>query len=251
MQRTPLLAGNWKMFPSLAEATELARGISAPAIPVGRQVMIAPPTPCLHGVGEVLSHTDVILASQNICWQEKGAFTGEISPTMLKEAGGAMAIIGHSERRQIFHETDELVNTRLLGAIHHQITPVLCIGETLKEREDDQTMAILKNQLTKGLKDAPTDSAHEIVVAYEPVWAIGTGKTATSAQAQEAHAFIRSVLTDIFDKTIAEQIRILYGGSVNPTTVDDLMSQPDVDGALVGGAALQTDSFLRIINYTA
>ncbi len=251
MPRIPLLAGNWKMFPTLAEATERARGISSPTIPPDRQVMIAPPTPCLYGVGEVLAQTDVILASQNICWEEKGAFTGEISPAMLKEAGGTMAIIGHSERRQIFRETDELVNTRLRGALKHDITPVLCIGETLTERENEQTMDILKGQLLKGLADVATASGAEIIVAYEPVWAIGTGKTASSAQAQEAHAFIRTVLADIFDKTIAEQIRILYGGSVNPTTVDELMSQPDVDGALVGGAALQIDSFLRIINFTA
>ncbi len=251
MQRIPLLAGNWKMFPTLAEATELARGISTPAIPAGRQVMLAPPAPYLHGVGEILRESGVILASQNICWEAKGAFTGEISPTMLKEAGGTMAIVGHSERRQIFGETDKMVNTRLLGALQHDIIPILCIGETLEEREKEQTLAILEGQLLKGLTNVPNHSRSKIIVAYEPVWAIGTGKTATSKQAQEAHAFIRTALADIFDKTIAEQIRILYGGSVNPTTVDELMAEPDVDGALVGGAALQTDSFLRIINYTA
>jgi triosephosphate isomerase len=251
MQRTPLLAGNWKMFPTLAEASELAHGIAAKPVPNGREVMIAPPAPCLHGVGTILADTDIILASQNICWEEKGAFTGEISPTMLKEAGGTMAIIGHSERRQIFKETDTMVNTRLLGALKHGITPVLCIGETLTEREKEQTMDILKGQLINGLKEVSHESGSKIIVAYEPVWAIGTGKTASSAQAQEAHAFVRTVLADIFDKTVAEQIRVLYGGSVNPTTVDELMSQPDVDGALVGGAALQVDSFLRIINFEA
>ncbi len=250
MQRIPLLAGNWKMFPSLAEATELARGISAAPVPPGRQVMLAPPSPCLHGVGAILADTDIILASQNICWEDKGAFTGEISPAMLKEAGGSMAIIGHSERRQIFGESDDLVNTRVHGALTHRITPVLCIGETLQEREAGQTLDILKGQLVKGLMNVPSGSGPAIIVAYEPVWAIGTGKTASSAQAQEVHSFIRTVLTDIFDKTIAEQMRILYGGSVNPTNIDDLMSQRDVDGALVGGAALQIDSFLRIINFS-
>ncbi len=249
MPRIPLLAGNWKMFPTLAEATELAQGISSPAIPAGRQVMLAPPAPCLHGVGDVLTGTDVILASQNICWEEKGAFTGEISPAILKEAGGTMAIIGHSERRQIFGESDKMINMRLLGALNHNIIPVLCIGETLEERENEQTMDIIKGQLIKGLADVPASSGYKIIVAYEPVWAIGTGKTASSGQAQEAHHFIRTVLTEFFDKTIAEQIRILYGGSVNPTNVDELMSQPDVDGALVGGAALDIDSFLRIINF--
>ncbi len=251
MQRTPLLAGNWKMYPTLAEATALARGIAALPVPDGRQAMIAPPTPCLHGVGDVLQGTEIILASQNICWEEKGAFTGEISPIMLKEAGGTMAIIGHSERRQIFGESDELINTRVAGALDNGIIPILCIGETLEERESEHTLKVLKDQLVGGLKNIAMESGPEIVIAYEPVWAIGTGKTASSAQAQQAHHFIRTVLADIFDKTIAEQMRILYGGSVNPTNVDELMSQNDVDGALVGGAALQIDSFLRIINYKA
>lgn len=168
---------------------------------------------------------------------------------MLKEAGATMAIVGHSERRQIFAETDELVNKRLTGALQAGITPILCIGETLTEREAGSTMTTLENQLRQGLAHVNLIRGDELVVAYEPVWAIGTGKTASAAQAQEAHGFCRSVLADIFDKAIAQQIRILYGGSVNPANVDELMAEADVDGALVGGAALKAETFLPIINF--
>ncbi len=249
MERTPLLAGNWKMFTTVAEATELARAIAAEPPPPGRQVLLAPSAPALHAVGNVLAGTGIDLASQNICWEEKGAFTGEISPLMLKEAGATMAIIGHSERRQIFGEGDALINKRLLGALHFGILPILCIGETLEEREAGTTMAVLERQLRQGLTGVSLTSGMQLIVAYEPVWAIGTGKTASAAQAQEAHAFCRSLLADIFDKAIAQQIRILYGGSVNPGNIDELMSQTDIDGALVGGAALKAVSFQRIIHF--
>ncbi len=249
MERIPLLAGNWKMFTTVAEASELAHAIAAQPVPVGRQVMLAPSAPALSAVGAILAGTGIALASQNICWEEKGAFTGEISPLMLKEAGASMAIIGHSERRQIFGETDALINKRICGALNFGITPILCIGETLEEREADTTMAVLERQLRQGLAQATIKTGDQLIVAYEPVWAIGTGKTASASQAQEVHAFCRSLLTDIFDKAIAQQMRILYGGSVNPANVDELMSQTDVDGALVGGAALKADSFLRIIHF--
>ncbi len=251
MERTPLLAGNWKMFTTVAEATELARAIAAEPVPDGRQVMLAPSAPALNAVGDALRSTAINLASQNICWEEKGAFTGEISPLMLKDAGATMAIIGHSERRQIFAESNALINKRLRGALNFGILPILCIGETLEEREAGATTAILEKQLRRGLDGVVLKSGSQLVVAYEPVWAIGTGKTASTAQAQEAHEFCRSLLADIFDKAIAQQIRILYGGSVNPANVDELMSQTDVDGALVGGAALKAESFLRIINFEA
>ena len=249
MERTPLLAGNWKMFTTVAEATELAQAIAAQPVPAGRQVMLAPSAPALNAVGQVLQGTSIELGSQNICWEEKGAFTGEVSPAMLKEAGATMAIIGHSERRQIFGEDDTLINKRVLGALNFGIIPILCIGETLEERESGTTMDVLEKQLRQGLDQVSVSQGDQLVVAYEPVWAIGTGKTASSAQAQEAHAFCRSVLSDIFDKAIAQQIRILYGGSVNPANVDELMSQIDVDGALVGGAALKAETFLPIINF--
>lgn len=249
MARTSLLAGNWKMYLSQKEAADLASKITSGNIPEDREVLLAPPAISLQTVGQVLASSKVQLASQNICWAENGAFTGEISPIMLKEVGGSMAIIGHSERRQIFAETDELINKRVLGALDFNLIPILCIGETLEERESDKTLQVLEDQLRNGLINSKITNGGQIVVAYEPVWAIGTGKTASTEQAQDAHKFIRSILADIYQKDIAEQIRILYGGSVNPTNVDELMSQPDVDGALVGGAALKPDSFLRIINY--
>lgn len=249
MQRTPLLAGNWKMFTTLAEAVDLARAIADHPLPGDRQVMLAPSAPALHAVAEVLRDTDIALAAQNVCWEDKGAFTGEISPLMLKEAGATMAIVGHSERRQIFAETDDLINKRLTGALQAGITPILCIGETLTEREAGSTMTTLENQLRQGLAHVNLIKGDELIIAYEPVWAIGTGKTASAAQAQETHGFCRSVLADIFDKAIAQQIRILYGGSVNPANVDELMAEADVDGALVGGAALKAESFLPIINF--
>ncbi len=249
MERTPLLAGNWKMFTTVAEATELARAIAAHPVPAGRQVMLAPSAPALNAVGDVLRTSDIALSSQNICWEEKGAFTGEISPLMLKEAGGTMAIIGHSERRQIFAENNDLINKRLRGALNFDLHPILCIGETLDERENNATMAVLEEQLRQGLAGVSLTNGGQLTIAYEPVWAIGTGKTASAAQAQEAHAFCRTLLADIFDKAIAQQIRILYGGSVNPANVDELMAQTDVDGALVGGAALKAESFLRIIHF--
>jgi triosephosphate isomerase len=192
---------------------------------------------------------DITIASQNICWEEKGAFTGEISPVMLKDAGGGAAIIGHSERRQLFLETDELINKRVKGAVNFGLTAVFCIGETLEEREADKTFDVLEEQVRKGLAEVDVASLGKVVIAYEPVWAIGTGKTATKEQAQKAHAFIRELIAKMYEKNVAEQIRILYGGSVKPTNVDELMAQPDIDGALVGGAALDAESFGRIINF--
>ncbi|MEN8140387.1 MAG: triose-phosphate isomerase [Thermodesulfobacteriota bacterium] len=249
MSRTPLLAGNWKMHTTISAARELAAAIAAGPITSGRQVLLAPPMTALAAVGESLSGSPVELGSQNICWEEQGAFTGEISPAMLKDVGGTMAIIGHSERRAIFGETDQLINTRVKGALSHGIIPILCIGETLEQRENGSTMALLEEQLKAGLAETSLDSGAQLVVAYEPVWAIGTGKTATSRQAQEVHAFVRNLLGKLYQKDIAGQIRILYGGSVNPANVDELMGQEDIDGALVGGAALKADSFLAIINF--
>jgi triosephosphate isomerase len=250
MPRTPLIAGNWKMNTNLAEAEQLAAAVvRAAGDLLDREVMIAPPFTALAQVADILHDSRVILAAQNICWAEKGAFTGEISPLMLKELGGAMAIIGHSERRHIFGETDELINRRVTGAMEHQLIPILCIGEQLAEREADRTMAVLEEQIRAGLADITVSEPNELVIAYEPVWAIGTGKTASPEQAQEIHAFIRKLLATMFEKDIASQIRILYGGSVVPDNVDALMSQEDVDGALVGGAALKAESFERIIHF--
>jgi triosephosphate isomerase (TIM) len=250
MTRIPLIAGNWKMHTTIATATSLARKVAEAAADRGeRQVMLAPPFTALAAVAEAIRDSGLILAAQNLCWAPQGAFTGEISPLMLKEVGGSMAILGHSERRQLFGETDELINRRVTGALAHDITPILCLGEQLADREAGRTMAILERQLRLGLKEITLSDPSRLVIAYEPVWAIGTGRTASAAQAQEAHAFIRRQLGGLFEKNIASQIRILYGGSVNPDNIDTLMSQEDIDGALVGGAALQPDSFSRIIHF--
>ncbi len=250
MTRTPLIVGNWKMNTNLGEAEQLALAVvRATAEVLDRDVVIAPPFTAMAQVADILHDSGVILAAQNICWAEKGAFTGEIAPPMLKEMGGTMVIIGHSERRHIFGESNELINRRLTGALEHELIPIFCIGEQLAERESGQTWSVLEEQIRKGLAGITLSDPTRLVIAYEPVWAIGTGKTASPAQAQEAHAFIRKLAATMFEKDIASQIRILYGGSVVPDNVDSLMSQEDVDGALVGGAALDAESFARIIRF--
>ena len=250
MQRIPLIAGNWKMHTSLAEARSLAGAVVLACQGLtDREVMIAPPFTALATVADVVRGSGVRLAGQNVCWAEQGAFTGEIAPGMLRELGCSMAIVGHSERRQIFGESDALVNQRVAGAMRFGITPLLCFGETLAEREAGQTMAVLARQVRAGLAGVAVVEPADLVLAYEPVWAIGTGKTASEEQAQEAHAFVRNLLLEMYEKSIARQIRILYGGSVNSGNVDALLHQPDIDGALVGGASLQADSFERIIRF--
>ena len=251
MERRPLVAGNWKMNTTIREAQQLAEAVvKAGADVVDRDIMIAPPFTALEAVSRIVrDSTSVQLAAQNICWAEKGAFTGDISPVMLKDTGCSMAIIGHSERRHVFGEDDAMINKRVLGALEFDLIPVFCVGETLDEREAGKTMEVLENQMRSGLAGVTADHAETIVIAYEPVWAIGTGKTATVEQAQEVHAFLRRLLGYMFQKNIATQMRILYGGSVNPDNVDALISQEDVDGALVGGASLKADLFDRIIHF--
>ncbi len=250
MTRTPLIAGNWKMHKTAAEAVALARAVAEEANRrPDREVMIAPPATALFPVAEAVRGTRLILAGQNVAWEEKGAFTGEISPLMLADCGCAMAIVGHSERRHIFGEDDAMINRRLKGAMNHGLVPILCVGETIEEREDGRTAEVVEAQVRAGLADVNPESGRELVVAYEPVWAIGTGRTATSGQAQEAHAHIRAVLAQMFEKDIAAEIRILYGGSVKPGNAAELMAQADVDGALVGGASLDAQSFAGIINF--
>ena len=248
MDRRPLIAGNWKMHTTAHEAQDLASAVVLAANKVtGRDVMIAPPYTALTAVSTILSGTDVTLGAQNVHWEEQGAFTGEISAPMLKDLGCSMAIVGHSERRHVFGETDIMINKRIMGATQFSLIPVFCIGESLEQRESGSTLKVIEDQIRAGLADIEVSDGTRIVVAYEPVWAIGTGKTATEAQAQEAHCFIRTLLADIYEKNIAAQIRILYGGSVKPENVDILMQQDDIDGALVGGAALKAEMFERII----
>lgn len=252
MQRKALIAGNWKMHTTISQAYKLAEAVGqTPYEKSDRDVLVAPPYTALSEVGKALTNSSIILASQNICWEEQGAFTGEISPTMLKDIGATAAIVGHSERRQLFGESNALINKRVRGALRFGLLTILCVGETLAERESDQTFNVVEQQVRDGLMEVQPADTPLLVIAYEPVWAIGTGKTATKEQAQEVHDFIRSLIAKIYKKSIADEMRILYGGSVKPANIDELIEQPDIDGALVGGAALDIDSFSRIMNFTA
>jgi triosephosphate isomerase len=210
-------------------------------------VMVAPPYVALPAAVEAVKDAPIFVAAQNVHWEPQGAYTGEIATNMLTDLGVSQVIIGHSERRQYFGETDQTVNKRTVAALEAGLTAVVCIGETLDQREAQQTMDVLRTQITTGLADLEGVTAQNLILAYEPVWAIGTGKTATPEIAQEAHRFIRETVEQHIDKTLANQLRILYGGSVKPDNAADLMAQPDIDGALVGGASLKIDSFLGII----
>ncbi|OQX19915.1 MAG: triose-phosphate isomerase [Desulfobulbaceae bacterium A2] len=249
--RRPLIAGNWKMYLRRPEAVALARAIAAGCAGLAdREVLLAPSFTLLAPVAEALLGSTVLLGAQNLCWEEEGAYTGEVAPGMLHECGVRMAIVGHSERRHIFHETDAIINRRVQGALRHGLPPILCLGETLDQREAGATFQVLAEQLRGGLAEVPRQEAARVVLAYEPVWAIGTGRTASEAQAQEVHAFLRQELALMYEKELADAVRILYGGSVKPDNVDGLMAQTDIDGALVGGASLKAESFLRIIQYS-
>ncbi len=242
----PLIAGNWKMHKTLAEARDLAREIRRGAEGTGAEVALAPPYTALAVVAQELGGSAIRLAAQDTFWEEKGAFTGAISPVMLKDAGCHYVIIGHSERRQLFGETNHTVNLKLKAVRAAGLVPIFCLGETLAEREAGQTLKVVESQLREGLADLGAASGADLVIAYEPVWAIGTGRTATPDQAQEVHAFIRRQLQDLVGAG-AGAIRILYGGSVTPDNAAQLLTQPDLNGALVGGASLKADSFLKII----
>lgn len=251
-ERKALIAGNWKMHTTVVDGCRLATDIAATCREYNdREVLLAPPFTILSEVSHVTRETGIIIASQNVCWEEKGAFTGEIAPMMVKDAGGSAAIVGHSERRLIFGESDEMINSRVKGGLNAGLLMIFCIGETLEERESGNTFEVLERQVRTGLAGISAEDMSRVVVAYEPVWAIGTGKTASGEQAQEAHCFLRSLIEAIYEKNVAGQTRILYGGSVKPSNVDELMAQPDIDGALVGGAALDAQSFGRIINFNA
>lgn len=248
--RKPLIAGNWKMYKTVSQAVETAQALLKQVAGVSDpEIMIAPHHVALNPVGEVLKGSQVSLGGQNLFWEKEGAYTGEVSGQMLVSAGCRYAIIGHSERRQYFGETDETVNKRMRAALEAGLIPVLCVGESESQREEGKTENVLDRQVRNGLKDFLSDDLKELVVAYEPVWAIGTGKTATREQAQEAHAFIRELLSRIFSNNLAQSLRILYGGSVKPDNIADLMEMNDVDGALVGGASLKADSFAGIVRY--
>jgi triosephosphate isomerase len=247
--RKPLIAGNWKMYKTVAEAVETARELVQGAASVNVDVMIAPPFTALAPVAEVVKGTSVALGAQNLFWKNEGAYTGEISPAMLSDIGCQYAIIGHSERRQYFGDTDESVNEKIRAALAHQLIPVFCVGETETQREAQETFSVLDKQVTKGLEGFSAEALSGLVLAYEPVWAIGTGKTATIDQVQEVHAFLRSLIEKRFDNLLAKTVKILYGGSVKPDNVTEIMNMPDVDGALVGGASLSAKVFNSIIHF--
>ncbi|MBM4277371.1 MAG: triose-phosphate isomerase [Deltaproteobacteria bacterium] len=250
MKRLPFIAGNWKMNKTVGEALELVRELKASVQGIEDvEAAIAPPFTALYPVSQELKGSSLHLASQNLFWEEKGAFTGEISPMMLKEIDCHYAIIGHSERRQYFGETDETVNRRIKAAFNHGLKVIFCIGEMLQEREGGLTFSVIERQLDGGLKGVEENTIEEIVIAYEPVWAIGTGKTATPEQAEEVHQFIRQKLGRLYSKRTSEGIRIQYGGSVTPENIKGLMAQTNIDGALVGGASLNAESFSRIVRF--
>ena len=250
--RTPVIAGNWKMNKTTAEARVLARAIKQGAGDASHcQVVMAPPFTALPAVAEEIRGSKIALAAQNVHWESKGAFTGEISISMLEDAGCAMVIVGHSERRQLFGETDQTVNRRVRALLKSSLQPIVCIGETLAEREAGDYKKVINQQLAGGLDGLTAQDLARIILAYEPVWAIGTGRTASPEIAQEVHGFIRDWLSQNFGSEAAQKVRVLYGGSVKPDNVSDLMKKPDIDGALVGGACLEADSFLRIIRFNS
>jgi triosephosphate isomerase (TIM) len=246
--RQPVMAGNWKMYKTGGEAAALARELVAGSSGQA-QMIVAPPFTALASVADVLRGSSVKLAAQNMHAKTEGAFTGEIAPTMLKAAGCTHVILGHSERRTLFGETDEGVAQKGLAAWEHGLVPILCIGETLEERDAGRTFEVVERQLERALQPLSRQQVTDSLVAYEPVWAIGTGRNATPAQAQEVHALIRARVGASHGADAAEALRILYGGSVKPDNIAALMAQPDVDGALVGGASLKADSFLSIVHY--
>jgi len=250
--RKVFVAGNWKMNLSLDEARALAEALrDAAGQRDNIEVGIFPPFVFIADVAQIVRGTRISVGAQNMHFERSGAFTGEVSGPMLKEVGCKYAIIGHSERRHIFGESDSLINRKIKAALRDGLLPLFCIGERLEEREAGKTSEVLRRQVVEGLRDIPAESARSLVIAYEPVWAIGTGKTATPEQAEEAQAFVRELLADAYSREVAEEIRIQYGGSVKPGNAYEIMKQPDVDGALVGGASLKADSFLGIVEEAA
>jgi triosephosphate isomerase len=246
--RLPFIAANWKMHKTVHEAVVFVKEFRSMVKDVDDvEIVVAPPFTAVHAVAEAARNSNVGVAGQNIHWEREGAFTGEISAAMLQEAGAEYVIIGHSERRRLFHETDETVNRKLVAAIAAKLLPIVCIGETLEERESDQTMTVLDRQIKQGLDGLVGEQVAALVLAYEPVWAIGTGRNATPEQAAEAHAHIRGRLRQWFGGDAAEQCHVIYGGSVKPDNVHELMVNRDVDGALVGGASLDVRAFVDIV----
>ena len=246
--RTPLIAGNWKMYKTVQEAVSFVTDLRGLVKDVaGVEIVVAPPFTAVHQVAEAARNSNIGVAAQDLYWEREGAFTGEVSAAMIADAGAEYAIIGHSERRRLFGDTDLAVNRKTMAAIAAGLTPIVCIGETLEEREKNETLAVLDRQLKEGLDALTAQQVADLVVAYEPVWAIGTGRNATAAQAGEAHAHIRLRLRQWFGADAADTCHVIYGGSVKPDNIRELVAEADVDGALVGGASLDVRSFADIV----
>jgi len=249
--RKLIIAGNWKLNNTNQEAIELVTLLKRELNDiVDVDIVVCPVSTALSDIQDVLNESNICLGAQNVYWEDSGAYTGEVSAPMLKDIGVQYVIVGHSERRQYFGETDEAVNKKTKAVLAHGLTPIVCVGEVLQERESDQTFEVIEKQCTGGLAGLTAEEVGKIVVAYEPVWAIGTGKTASPDQAQEVHHFIRTLLAKMHGDDVAQTVRIQYGGSVKPENSVDLMSQPDIDGALVGGASLKADTFSDIVKHS-
>lgn len=250
--RRPMIAGNWKMYKDVKESIELTNDIKRAVYDIDNvDIVICPPAVDLTEVGDMLKDTNISSGAQNCYWEKEGAFTGEISVPMIISTGAGFVIIGHSERRKYFGETDETVNKRIKAALDGGLTPIVCVGETLEDREQGRTEEVVKTQVTGALRGFEEQYISSLIIAYEPVWAIGTGKTATPDQAQEVHSFIRSLVSDLYSGNYSNEMRILYGGSVKPGNVENLMEEEDIDGGLIGGASLKSESFADIISKTS
>jgi len=247
----PIIAGNWKMYKTQKEAFQLASALKQKLADVDRtKVVLCPPFTALASVKEAIESSHILLGAQNIHWEKEGAYTGEISPQMLLTVGCKYVIIGHSERRSYFFETNQTVNLKIKSALEFGLVPIVCVGERLEEREANKTEQVIEDHVRGAFKDLAADLVKKCVIAYEPVWAIGTGKTATPSQANEVHLFIRELLSSMFDRDCAEKVNILYGGSVKPENSKELLEMSDIDGALVGGASLDAESFEKIVRST-
>jgi len=247
--RKPAIVANWKMNKTIAEALQFVAECRTllKDIPVNNvDIVLSPPFTAIKAVVDAVGNDNIHVAAQNLYWEEKGAFTGEISAPMLTDCGCKYVIIGHSERRQLFGETDEGINKKIRRAIHSGLSPLFCVGESLMQREEEETFGVIRDQVEKGLNGLSEEAVNSILIAYEPVWAIGTGKTATAEQAEEVHGFIRSILRETYGRNVSESVRILYGGSVTPENIGGLIREHDIDGALVGGASLKAESFVKI-----
>lgn len=247
--RKPIIAGNWKMHKTIKEAVEFVNEVKSEIKGTDVEAVICASFTLLKDLKEAAKETNIKIGAQNMHFEEKGAFTGEISPLMLKEIDVDYVVIGHSERRQYFNETDETVNKKVIKALEYKINPIICVGETLEEREADKTKDVVKVQVEKALANVDEKDIKDIVIAYEPIWAIGTGKTSSSKDANDVISYIREVVANVYSEETAEEVRIQYGGSVKPANVEEIMNESDIDGALVGGASLQPKDYVELVNF--